>query len=135
VSDKVPTSNRKANSGIKNLTPIKKGQVLNPLGRPSLPPDLRKEAKKEAHKALRFWIDTMNDPNASMAYRLKASELVYKAGYGNFPQQVAMVGEVRKTTYNVDTSTMTKEQIEALFLVYTRGDTDDGDTVEIEAER
>jgi hypothetical protein len=37
---------KKANSGIKNLKPIQKGQVLNPNGRPKLPEEVR--AMKEA---------------------------------------------------------------------------------------
>lgn len=37
---------KKGNSGIKNLKPIQKGQVLNPTGRPKLPEDVR--AMKEA---------------------------------------------------------------------------------------
>jgi hypothetical protein len=31
---------KKGNSGAKNLVPIKKGQVLNPTGRPKLPEDI-----------------------------------------------------------------------------------------------
>lgn len=37
---------KKGNSGIKNLKPIQKGQVLNPTGRPKLPEEVR--AMKEA---------------------------------------------------------------------------------------
>lgn len=37
---------KKGNSGIKNLKPIQKGQVLNPTGRPKLPKEVR--AMKEA---------------------------------------------------------------------------------------
>lgn len=37
---------KKGNSGIKNLKPIQKGQVLNPTGRPKLPEEIR--AMKEA---------------------------------------------------------------------------------------
>jgi len=44
-----PTSNKgakKENAGIKNLIPIKKGEVRNPTGRPKLPEEIR--AMKEA---------------------------------------------------------------------------------------
>ena len=79
---------------IANLKPIKKGQVLNPRGRPKKDLDLAQLAQKHAERAIATLAQCLTDPVASWPARVSAASELLDRGFGRPPQCLDLKHEV-----------------------------------------
>ena len=79
---------------IANLKPIKKGQVLNPRGRPKKDLDLAQLAQKHAEQAIATLAQCLTDPAATWPARVSAASELLDRGFGRAPQCLDLKHEV-----------------------------------------
>ena len=94
-------------------TPIKKGQVLNPTGRPKTPESVKQAFSGMMPLALDALRNILNgtDTDARPVDRLKAADMVFDRNLGRPLQAVDMKGEIKS---QIDVKKLTTAQMDAL---------------------
>lgn len=79
---------------LANLRPIKKGERLNPSGRPKKDLDLAAMAQQHAQKAIATLVEVMGNDAATPSARVSAASELLDRGFGRAPQSLDLKHEI-----------------------------------------